>query len=235
MHACERISAWRFAAAGGPVGALQYDARMKIKLRWLAPALGLIVSIAQPASAQNSIALYGGYRGGGSFEQTSGSGATTTDSLDSSGVGALSIDWTFDAARNAQVFASGQRTTLQLSPLTPGAPSSVPLNITYLHLGGSNFFDGKAGQGGYVAGGLGATFMTPHADGLHSEVRPSLSIALGYEQAISPSIALRMELRGYATLLNSTGGFFCSGGCVVAIRGDGLFQADALIGLSLRY
>ena len=44
-----------------------------------------------------------------------------------------------------------------------------------------------------------------------------------------------MEVRGYATLINSSGGFFCSGGCVVAIKGDSLQQVDALIGLSYRF
>ena len=43
------------------------------------------------------------------------------------------------------------------------------------------------------------------------------------------------ELRGFATLINSNGGFFCSGGCVVALQGDALVQGQALLGLSLRY
>ena len=130
------------------------------------------------------------------------------------------------------ILASSQRSTLQLSP---GVPASVPLNVTYLHLGGSNFFEGTVGQGAYIAGGLGATFMSPQYSGLTSEVRPSLSIALGYEQPLGASLALRMEVRGYATLINSSGGFFCSGGCVIAIKGDSLQQVDALVGLSYRF
>ena len=92
----------------------------------------------------------------------------------------------------------------------------------------------RPAEGGYVAGGLGATFMSPSVDGLSSEVRPSMSLALGYEHALAPSLALRMELRGYMTLINSSGGFFCSGGCVVALKGDALLQGEALLGLSLQ-
>lgn len=195
----------------------------------LAAALGLFAAL--PAAAQNALTLYGGYRGGGSFEQTLGA-TTTTDDIDGSGAFAISFDWAIDAARNGQVFASAQRTHLQLAP--GSAQPSVPLDIAYLHLGGMNFFEGRAGQGAYVAGGLGATFMSP-GDGMSSEVRPSMSLALGYEHALTPSIALRGELRGYATLINSSGGFFCSGGCVVSIHGDGMFQAEALIGLSMRF
>ena len=198
----------------------------------IAGPMGLI---ALPAMAQNALTLYGGYGWGGSFEQTGGS--TATANLDGSGVGAIAIDWALDAARNVQLFASAQRTTLQLpsGSLPVGSPTSISMNVSYLHLGGSNFFDGTAGRGGYIAGGLGATFMSPSLDGLSSELRPSMSIALGYEHPFTPSLALRAELRGYATLINSSGGFFCSGGCVVALKGDALLQGEALLGMSLRF
>ena len=196
----------------------------------LAAALGLLAAL--PAAAQNAFTVYGGYRGGGSFEQTVGA-TTTTDDVDASGAFALAFEWAVDGARNGQVFASAQRTHLQLAP--GSAQGSVPLDIAYLHLGGTNFFDGQPGHGAYVAGGLGATFMEPRQDGWSSEIRPSMSLALGYEYAFTPSLSLRGELRGYATLINSGGGFFCSGGCVVSIHGDGMFQADALLGLSMRF
>lgn len=191
-----------------------------------------------PAAAQNAVTFYGGYAWGGSFEEAGSTGASNpTVNLGSSGAGAASIDWVYDAARNMQVFVSGQRSTMDLPPgsVATGSPTSVSLNISYLHLGGSNFFEGSAGRGGYVAGGIGATFMSPSLDGLSSEVRPSLSIALGYEHPFNPSLALRAELRGFATLINSSGGFFCSGGCVVALKGDALLQGQALLGLSLRF
>ncbi len=195
--------------------------------------LGLLPAL--PAAAQNALTFYGGYGGGGSFEQT-GSNSANAD-LSSGAAGAVSIDWALDSARNVQLFASGQRSTLQLpsGSVPAGSPTSVSMNIAYLHFGGSNFFEGTAGRGGYVAGGLGATFMSPNQDGLSSEVRPSMSLALGYEQPLAPSLALRMELRGYVTLINSNGGFFCSGGCVVALKGDALVQGAALLGLSLRF
>jgi len=198
-----------------------------VALAWLLPAL--------PAAAQNALTLYGGGAWGGSFQQTGG--GTASAGLAASGAGAVSIDWALDAARNVQLFASGQRTRLQLPPGSApvGSPTSVPLSVAYLHLGGSNFFEGAAGQGAYLAGGLGATFMSPSYAGLTSEVRPSMSLALGYEQPLAPSLALRMELRGYVTIVDSSGGFFCSGGCVVALKGDALLQGEALLGLSLRF
>lgn len=209
-----------------------------MNIRHLLLTLGAAATLlaALPVSAQGTapgaFTIYGGYRNGGSFDQDVGP-KITTDNLDGSGVVAVAIEWAIDAARNGQVFASAQRTHLQLAP--GSAHASVPINIAYLHLGGSNFFEGQAGHGAYLAGGLGATFMAPQEDGFSSEIRPSMSLALGYEYAFTPSLSLRGELRGYATLINSSGGFFCSGGCVVSIRGDGMFQGDALLGLSMRF
>ena len=199
----------------------------------LAVVAGLALQAAQPAAAQNALTLYGGYRGGGSFQQTVNGNANNTADLASGGAGALSFDGAVDAARTAQLFASTQRSTLHLA--AGSNPSSVPLNITYLHLGGTNFFEGKAGEGAYLSGGLGVTYLSPQQSELSSEVRPSMSIGLGYELPLASSLSLRMEVRGFATLINSSGGFFCNGGCVVVIRGDGLVQADALVGLSLRF
>lgn len=200
-----------------------------MKNRLIALLLG---AIALPAAAQNALTLYGGYAWGGTLQQQQTGNTTTNANLASSFTGAASIDWALDAARNVQLFASGQRTTLQLAGSSPG---SVDIGVYYLHLGGSNFFEGRAGQGGYVAGGLGATWMSPSGAGFNSEVRPSASLAIGYEHTVNPSLALRAELRGYATLINSSGGFFCSGGCVVSLQGDAMFQAAALVGLSMRF
>jgi hypothetical protein len=47
--------------------------------------------------------------------------------------------------------------------------------------------------------------------------------------------ALRVEGRGYWTLINSSGNLFCSGGCTVTIKGDTLQQLEMLIGLSARF
>ena len=65
---------------------------------------------------------------------------------------AASIDWALDAARNVQLYASGQRTTLQL-PARAVERGRLG-DLYYLHLGGSNFFEGRAGKAA-AAGGLG--------------------------------------------------------------------------------
>ena len=59
-----------------------------------------------------------------------------------------------------------------------------------------------------------------------------MNLGLGYQWMLSKQLAVRTEVRGYVTLVHSSGGFFCSGGCVVAIRGDTMLQVEGMVGLS---
>ena len=192
----------------------------------LALLAGLMLLCARPAAAQTSLTVYGSYRGGGSFQQTASPNATVD--LKSSGAASLSLDWVIDSSRQVQLFASRQATEI---PATGSVPA-VPLTVTYLHLGGTNFFEGGVGRGPYVVGGLGITALAPGLAGLSTEVRPSLNVGLGYQLPLAASLALKFEVRGYITLVNTSTNLFCSGGCVLSIKGDGLTQGEAMLGLA---
>ena len=188
-----------------------------------------MLALAGPCAAQSGFTLYGGYRGGGSF-LTDANPAQTLD-LQSSAAGSISLDWAVDASRQVQLFASYQSTDIEASDSTP----TVPLTVSYLHLGGTNYFEGGIGRGAYVVGGLGATRLAPGLSGLSAEIFPSMNLGLGYQWPISGALSLRMELRGYFTLVNSSSRLFCSGGCVVAIKGDGFTQVEGLLGLNVAF
>lgn len=187
---------------------------------------------ASPSAAQGVVTLYGGARTGGEF--IDGNAADTVIKLDSGAAASLSFDWILSDGREAQVFYSFQRSALPGSAFKRSG--EVPVNISYLHAGGRAFIEGTpATSGSYVVGGLGITHLSPGLDGLSSEVRPSMNLGLGYQWVLSKQIALRSELRGYITLVNSSGGFFCSGGCVVSIRGDTMTQVEGMLGLSFGF
>lgn len=198
----------------------------------------LAVAAAMPQAATaaddtvpgSAFTVYGGYRGGGGFTD-----ADTGQAMDLEGSGAfgLALDLPLDAARQYQIFLSRQGTRLDAGAANPGG--TLSMSVTYLHVGGTSFIEGTAGRGPYVVGGLGATVFSPGASGYSNEVRASANLGVGYQWPLSERVAVRVEARGYMTLVNSSGGLFCSGGCVVSVKGDVFTQGEALIGLTARF
>jgi len=191
-----------------------------------------LVLASTTSMAQGAVTLYGGARAGGDFYDHNDNDAKIT--LASGAAIAASYDWILADGRQAQIFYSFQRSALPGSLVN--RTSDISVGISYLHAGGRVYFDGAYNtSGGYLGGGLGVTYFKPDLDEFTSEVRASMSLALGYQWMLSPQVALRTEMRGYLTLINSSGGFFCSGGCTASIRGDTLAQFEALAGLSYMF
>jgi hypothetical protein len=221
--------------------AVTCDTVQRKQLRWNAGLLLRVIaaslffsSLTTVATAAEGRALtvYTGFRDGGSFEDNLTGNSV---SLQSSEVYAASLDVPLDESTQFQVFYSFQDSSLVLNAVTPGSMTSIselPLQVMYLHLGGTSFIGGEIGKGAYVVGGLGATLLEPTSAGYDSEMRLSANVGLGYQLPLGKHMALRFEARGYFTMINSSGGMFCSGGCTVAISGTGVAQGEVLIGLS---
>ena len=212
---------------------------MRFRLAWLVLAV-LCSATAQAqmpgrkAGSESDFTFFGGFRSGGDLME-----ATTEQDLhaDTTPSFALAIDIAYEPRKQLQLFYSRQKT--QLTPATVPAPvvtDRTPLRIEYLHIGGTAFFE-ETGEGGYATAGVGATRLTPDAPGLSPETKPSLSIAFGSMVPLVPGLALRLELRGYATWVDSKGDLFCRNGstCPASIKGDGFYQGEGLIGLTARF
>jgi hypothetical protein len=182
---------------------------------------------AWPAGQGAALSVYGGWRSGGSFTDVA---TGQTVSTDPSGSFAASIERRLDAMRQVQVFVSHQGSRLVLP-----AGGTVSVGVTHLHLGGTNYFEGPVGSGPYLSGGLGLSVFSPGLSGLSTEFRPSISLGIGWQVPLGASASLRLEARGYAVLVNSSGEFFCSGGCVVSLRGDTYTQGEVLLGVSFGF
>jgi len=208
-------------AAAGPVSAQTQGA----------PAAAPPEPKAAAPAKESNLTLYGGYRfssglstdNGGSWELTEGPSW------------AVAADFGIDSKTQWELLVSYRNSSLKASGFSPVAPFSdkINLGVTYYHVGGTYFVDG-IGKGVYVVGGLGATHFDPGGD-LSSELRFSLNLGVGYMIPLGKTLAVKLEGRGYVTLINSSGGFLCSGGCVVQVKGDTLTQGEVLAGLAYRF
>lgn len=187
-----------------------------------------MVGAAGQAAAEGSVTLFAGYAGTSGIDNaSSGSGADVKNAA----TFGVALGMPLDASRELQLTYSQQSTTL-----SPGG-SAAPFDITfrYLHVGGTVFLDQNIGKGFYAAGGLGATQFSPSTLGYGSEVKPSMNLGFGYYLPLGDRFALRAEARGYLTFVNSSGGFLCSGGCVVVLKSDAVTQVEARVGLMGRF
>jgi opacity protein-like surface antigen len=83
---------------------------------------------------------------------------------------------------------------------------------------------------------VGATRLVPGVTGLEAETRFGLGVGLGVKSFFTKNVGLRLEVRGFYTLVESEGGAFCTdGSCLFAFTGSGLWQGDLSGGLILRF
>jgi hypothetical protein len=197
---------------------------------------GAVLAFGSPAArAENGLTVYGGWRTSGGLEDaTTGRGV----SMKETGAVSLALDLDYEESSQIQIFASYQNTSLAVTEAgqPAGTTTRLPLKVAYLHLGGTVFFNGPVSRGGpYIVGGLGISVLSPGLDGLGTETQPSMNLGVGYQLPLGDSLALRFEGRGYFTLVDSSGGFFCSGGCTVSISGQVLSQGELMAGLTWRF
>ena len=125
------------------------------------------------------------------------------------------------------------RQNTELQPST--SPSNTEsIRIDYYQIGGTVVYHVDKLHP-YVTGGLGATHISPANDDLSTETKFSLSVGGGLKVPLGQRVGLRLEARGYGTVVSSGGTILCSGGCVAQFKGSLYMQFEASAGLSIAF
>ena len=189
-------------------------------------AVTILLSQLAPAYAQDyEITPYIGWRTSSSLEDADTGETISLKETDSLGI-ILSMTKTPDT--NYDFLFSRQNTQLQSSS------TSESLRIDYYHLGRTVFYD-HDNLHPFVSGGLGATHISPSNDDYSSTTRFSLSIGGGLKFPITQNVGLRLEARGYGTVVSSSTTIVCGGGCVAKFTGSLFMQFEAFAGLSIAF
>lgn len=175
-----------------------------------------------------SLSVLGGFRDGGRFALPD---ADSRVDIDGAGSFLVAVNLRQSTDRYYELFYGRQSTDL-------GGEPDLDLSIEYLHVGGLLEFP-QGGFSTHFGGGLGVTRIDVSGRGLGSETRPSLSLNGGIQVPLGERLSFRLETRGYLTLTDGDRELFCQvdGGaeCLVAYRGDTLFQIEAVAGLRFRF
>jgi len=190
----------------------------------------LLVTTQGVSIAQNyAITPLLGWRTSSSLEDSN-----TGDSIDLKETGSFGIILSMKQKRdsNYDFLFSRQDTELQSSSST-GSPTA--LRFDYYHLGGTVFYD-HDDLHPFISGGLGATHISPANDNFSSETKFSLSIGGGLKFPLSQNTGLRLEARGYGTVVDSDGSILCANGaCVAKFTGSLFMQFEAFAGLTVAF
>lgn len=200
--------------------------------------IALALLLAVPAAQADELplvqaALHGGYRMGGSLEDMD----TADDAdFDEGGSFALALELRYAKGddRFYQLWYSRQG-----SEVDDGLETH-DVDIEYLHVGGTLPFGGYEHAQPYFAAGLGATRFSSSATGADDRTHFSGSMSFGLAVPLGKNVALRLEARGYLTLVDADSAIFCrsdtaGGVCRIVASGSTIFQAEALAGIALKF
>ena len=179
------------------------------------------------------IAAHGGYRVGGSLEDSVSGDSVDLD--DGSSL-ALALEFRFGKGddRYLQLWYSRQSSSVN------DGLADHDVDVEYLHLGGTVPIGDMEKAQGYFAMGLGATRFSASDAGAEDQTKFSGSLGLGIAIPVSRRAAFRLEARGYLTLVDSDTSIFCrsdngSGFCRIIASGSTIFQAEALAGFAVSF
>lgn len=220
---------------------------MKLLVRSLMAVVGTIGLIAGAQAKDDTqnfeIAGFGGWALGGEFK-LQGGGAIVNNEVTSTGshIGlqdhlsyGVAADLRASDSTAYELFYSREST--RFSIINGATPTDV--TVSYLQLGGTLMLDeGERAVRPYAVGGLGITRLSPGEDG-NTRTRFSGSLGLGLRWAATQHLALRLEGRGFVTLMNNDA-VFCKSdntGLICRVHGNGttFIQGQLLAGVAFTF
>ncbi len=194
-----------------------------------------VSTFAQEQSFDFEITPFGAYRYGGEFKETDRNFSIDLDDGESFG---LILNARHSPNTQWEILYSRQETSANTTGLGVSDPR-LDITIEYLQAGGTYLWDGDTVRP-FLAATLGVSQVDITTPGYDSDSFFSFSLGLGFQVAPTNRLGLRLEARGYGTLLDSSSDLFCEFGpsnniCVVRIDGTIMWQVEALAGIVFRF
>ena len=190
----------------------------------------LLVATAATSAAQSiEVVPFGGYRFGGSGAAGSPYKPVVYDAGGGVSFGAI-VDMTYGPPRDGLKFEalfSHERSWIEVKGLSLFDPKTrADVTVDHLMVGGVQELDTAPGRA-FIGGLFG---LSRYAAADEVNVRLTIGLSAGAKFFANRRIGLRIDARGYMTIVSISGTAVCSGGCVVALNVNPAFQADLTAG-----
>jgi hypothetical protein len=209
-------------------------------MRALTVAL-FVLAVSSPAGAQDTetrfeITPLAAYRVGGEFSDTE---SDVKLEVRESAAWGLTVNGKVKSNTEWEVLYSRQQTEVDVADLGNEDASLLDMDIDYLQVGGTYLFEGEKARP-FIAMTVGASRFDPNFDGSSAKTLFSGSLGAGVKLQLSKRLGLRLEARGFATLIDNNSRLFCGsgpegGGCLIIAEGKVLWQTEARAGLSIKF
>jgi len=208
---------------------------MKFPATLLMKAFGfflvLLASLSAPARASAGdleITPIVGYTFGGGFENSANGNSLDLADTENYGV-ILNLKDQSKPGGFYELLYSHQSTNLKGDGTVFAGAARLHIDIDTLQIGGTYGTEGET-VNPFVAAGVGVTHMSPEQG--DAETWFSFSLGAGVKIPVTENIGLRIEGRGFATVLDGSGSIFCSNGsCAIQAQGDLMWQYSAFSGV----
>lgn len=190
------------------------------------------VIVGPSAAAQNPVELIPliGVRGGADLEaDVPGVPPATASPSVSFG---LAVDWFVRPDAWFEVFVDHQTLEFSSDPSSFGT-SGFDFAVDYLQFGGG-YGPAEGRVQPYVTAAVGLTRYGASSGDVGSTIGVSGSLGGGLRVSIAKGLALRFEVRGYATTTDAAVSVTCGAGCFVQFSANGWFQLAGTVGLAIR-
>ncbi|MDX1403710.1 MAG: hypothetical protein R3192_04195 [Woeseiaceae bacterium] len=197
--------------------------------------LGCTSVHAQERTYNFELTPYGAYRVGGEFDEADSDRSIDIDDSESFG---LVFNARHSPVTQWEIIYSRQASNADTSGLASSNPSPE-LTIEYLQAGGTYIWEGEHVRP-FLAATIGGTHVDVSSPGFDSDTFYSFSLGLGLQISPNSRLGIRLEARGFATLLDSDSDLFCEFGptnniCAVRIDGTLMWQTEAMAGIVFRF
>ena len=212
-------------------GMLPFQARGPRLVLVLCVAAGSVAAPPPAIAQQVEVSPFGGYRAGGGIAEVAAGDVVDDDGGPSLGV---IVDMVFGGLSDGlkvEALFSRERADLSVRGSLFDPPVSVAIEVDQLLLGGiRDLSDGRVRP--FLAGLLGITRYAVSGD---NEVRFSVGAGTGVKFYATRHLGVRLDARGYMTVINLSGAGVCGYGCIIRFNVSPAFQGDFTAGLIVAF
>ena len=189
--------------------------------------------LSTPSAAAQSVELtpFGGYRFGWGVSEVGGAPVVDDDGGGSFGMIAnIALSPRADDFKFEALFSREQaRVTIQPRFFSPPVPAIT--TVDHMMIGVIQELDPSA-QRAFISALAGVTRYAAAGD---TEFRFTIGLGAGGKFFATRHLGLRLDARGYMTIIELAGTGICSGGCVFGFRANPVFQADVTAGFIVAF